>query len=779
MALSDMVNNLNMQAANDWVNQQKQKKDEEEWAKQKEEERRVERVKEKSSSKKVSGAAKQVQQAVTQTTAQPAQQKSTGLQKIETPASSSSLSYSGTSSNFSESQKIAAEQQARQAEAERKAAEEQAAREAAAAKAAQEQAAREAAAREAERQRQEQLAARQAEKQRQREMAAAQAAQEQAAKEAAAQLSYNGAGASPRTRELEAQWGISKESESETTSKPRRSGEYRAEAQAPVVYTPQSTTTAMTTAARTTAANTKAALTGEESGLSEEQLAWLQTPEGQAALANQQAKAANDTAIRKAALNTGITFQGQPILQDKRISGQPMSTEEEARLAAVNSSIAAAEAARNYRDGTPGGQRYVPAATNTGAGLIYGGAAQPAAGSGAIRETGLPNPQVINRNQEAGAGVNAPSFTEALRGSVQEALNDFLASRMGGTPGGITADQAAYINDPNTGPQLPESQTPSFGDVIRGLFSGEQPDVIKRPASIGKTERQQAFEDALANGEITEIVPEGGYLIPGTNTYSYGPGGKTTVNNSRPGVDAALQEIMEKANAAGLTFGGANQPGATGNTVSGKPTKVQTGNENGIISGTGTKGSSGKEGVSNSEKTKGKNVYFRPSYGQAMDKGVKLPYKAGGYTEKELRDAGNIDAGKWKDTDKNFYEGYYLWNGKYYPVDQEKAAYYIANHNSYKGWEEPMREYYQTFGTYYGYRPDWKTAGGKNTWKANNKVWENYRPAKNSGGSNSYSSNNLSYSPASSSASTSGRSYGRGSTANNGMYWNGLTSWNA
>lgn len=211
----------------------------------------------------------------------------------------------------------------------------------------------------------------------------------------------------------------------------------------------------------------------------------------------------------------------------------------------------------------------------------------------------------------------------------------------------------------------------------------------------------------------------------------------------------------------------------TGTTTSGS--QSGSGDKGGTGAGTTTT-TARRSGEERAEKKAPKgSVYFDPSYKQG-GKGVKLPYDKDGYSENDLKGVGNNAYG----TDRyghNAYEGYYYWNGKYYPVDQEKAAYYKANGNSYKGWEEPMREYYQTFGTYYGYRPDWKTAGGKNVWKANNNVAQNYRPAKSSStpggsfGSTSSNSNNLSYSGA------SGRSYGRGSTVNNGLYWNGNTSW--
>jgi len=169
---------------------------------------------------------------------------------------------------------------------------------------------------------------------------------------------------------------------------------------------------------------------------------------------------------------------------------------------------------------------------------------------------------------------------------------------------------------------------------------------------------------------------------------------------------------------------------------------------------TGSTQSTTQNSTDKSSNPKG-TQYLTPSYGQG-GKVVKLPYKSGGYTEAELMALGNKAYGTKYGA--NVYEGYYQApDGNYYPVDQEKAAYYLRNGYSYEGWEEPMRDYYNTFGTFYGYRKDWKQAG---------KAGNNY----------SYSPRSYSYSAG---GGSSRSSYGRGSTPNNGMYWNGLTSWNA
>ena len=106
----------------------------------------------------------------------------------------------------------------------------------------------------------------------------------------------------------------------------------------------------------------------------------------------------------------------------------------------------------------------------------------------------------------------------------------------------------------------------------------------------------------------------------------------------------------------------------------------------------------------------GKPQTLPASYGQG-DKVVKAPYRKGGYTEAELQAMGNSPYKDYRGYDA--YEGYYYnyTDGKWYPVDQEKANYYNENHHSYRGWDEGMRDYYNTFGTFKGYTPTWQSTG--------------------------------------------------------------------
>ena len=761
------------------------------------------------------------------------------------------------------------------------AAQKRAQEQAAAQKAAQEKAARDAAIQAAKQRAQEQQErAAQAEAQREAERAQreAAAAAETRRRDNPSGLSYTGSGTSAINQEREAEWFAPKteapavtvsepaeqsgaavneswmapDSIAEVETTPRRSGENRAEAQAPktpIVYTPQTSTEYSTSEARNMAANTKAALTEEESGMSPEQLAWLQSAEGQRALANQQAKHANDAALRAAALNTGITFSGHPITQDKRISGQPMSAEEAARLEAVNGAVTQTPAATSMRFvprsnsemlfPTDYGGTTIPAGGNPATPIAKmtagNGTAQPAeaertfrynpkpdtsldrdlrypvarmtvdktpAGTGerTITFSGQPIPEssfltgqdrieneqlayergLASYMQNNGAQVDSngtvPIAEWFRRGQAensvydqayQNAYDQVIAAGGSYNQADTVAQNAGNMAVRNYREQQPKTETPVsegtslYDEIVNAESarrSGENRAEANAPAAPGqvnggqgpqyrytprtKSTDQSSSESAERNGSV-KMTTNGGVS-----------GGQT---NNRPGAEATLQEIMD-SNYRDGTPGEQRyvyRPGAE--STSGSTTGSTKG-----TSGSATKAASG-EARAEKQAPKG-STYFTPSYGQG-GKGVKLPYKVGGYDENDLKDAGNNSYGTTSNG-KNAYEGYYYWNGKYYPVDQEKAAYYKANGNSYKGWEEPMREYYKTFGTYYGYRPDWKTAGGLNQWKNNTSPSRSY---------SNYSSSKLTYTPPS-----SGRSYGRGSTANNGTYWwNGLTSWNA
>ena len=595
----------------------------------------------------------------------------------------------------------------------------------------------------------------------------------------------------------------------------------------PIVYTGESSTGAGNKTVRRMAANTKAALTEAESGMSPEQLAWLQSAEGQRALANQQAKQANDATLRGAALNSGITFSGQPITQDKRISGQPMSQEEAARLAALNqpASTSMRFVPRSNSEmlfptdygGTtiPAGGRPATPIAKMSAG---NGTTQPAVSERTITFSGQPVPEssfltgqdrieneqlayeqgmanyLRNNGAQADSNGSVPIAEWFRKGQAengvyeqayQDAYNQVIAAGGSYNQADTVAKNAGDMAVRNYRAQQPKTETPvsegtSLYDEIMNVGtanrSGENRAEANAPTAPTGSAQTAAGTPTIRynprnnnNGQsgtqATNETPGNGSVKMTSNGGA--TGGRIGAANALDGTMSAEQSAAEvernyrDGSQSGQRY--VYRPaGSTGNGTNGGTTK-------------GTSGSTTKAGTgeARAEKQAPKgSVTFTPSYKQGGN-GVKLPYTKDGYTAADIEAVGNHARSDQKYYNGNkAYEGYYLApNGKYYPIDQEKAAYYIANGNSYKGWEEPMREYYKTFGTYYGYRPDWKTAGGLNTWKQNTAS----TPRIPAGGS--YSNNNsLSYAPSASGRSY-GSSYGRGSTPNNGLYWNGNTSW--
>ena len=324
---------------------------------------------------------------------------------------------------------------------------------------------------------------------------------------------------------------------------------------------------------------------------------------------------------------------------------------------------------------------------------------------------------------------------------------------------GITADEMSQTLD--------MFKDATAADVYKAIQLGWKPEYGVDPVAYYKTAalpNTDEYRQFLRDSQTPETDPRhfervvvdpttGGVIVPvetkqpdGSYSIEYVPAdevpspkpGSGTPGNGRPGADAGFDALA----------GDTGTPGSGAGAGAGGEKKPETGSG----SGSGDSEDTGKP-------PKG-SVYFTPSYGQEnMEKGVKAPYRREGYSEDELIAWGNAAYGK--SYGKNQYEGYYLApNGKYYPVDQAKANYY-KQHGSYEGWNEGMREYYDTFGTFYGYRKDWKTAG-----KAGNNY--NYSPRTYYSGGNRGGG---------SGSSGSGYSYGAGTPANNGLYWNGNTSW--
>lgn len=565
----------------------------------------------------------------------------------------------------------------------------------------------------------------------------------------------------------------------ETTTAARRSGEYRAEAQAPIVYTGGQATGINKTAGQT-AAGTKDALT--EAG--DEEAEWMRQ-----ALQAAAAAGLNGTAAEE--------FANQLVAQRRITNQTPARRTGEERAEAQ----------------APTGSRPVTGAQTTPA-ITWGGSAQPAANGTAA---GTPASSQGSATP-AGLTFEPLTTTEAIAAGVQQSIRDYQQEQAAATEARRAAIAGQRQTAQRAADQAAAQQDAASGRGNADLFfaavntnpdlKNYYDDLVYRAKETGMAQTDQEAQ-AYA---IRAMAPEMGYNAnaivqqTGVPASYYQPAetkssqekyqernrayqdsydsvirnGGTPAEAEAAGIAAAraVQQRQEEQDRAGVESRTSNETGSSGQdsrlsnisrqgaaeevaTWEASPSDPRENMQQTYTTESGKTyttpaasqaGSQSNNQNGNTANTKGA-TYFDPSYGQG-GKGVKLPYKKGGYTAEEIEKAGNNSWGT--EYGNKVYEGYYLApDGKYYPVDQEKAAYYIRNGYSYDGWEEPMRDYYNTFGTFYGYRPDWKQAG-RNV-------------------------SNYSYSPRSYSSSGSGRSYGRsygsGSTPNNGLYFNGITSW--
>ena len=132
---------------------------------------------------------------------------------------------------------------------------------------------------------------------------------------------------------------------------------------------------------------------------------------------------------------------------------------------------------------------------------------------------------------------------------------------------------------------------------------------------------------------------------------------------------------------------------------------------------------------------------------------ILLPYKKGGYFIEDLQDLGMKAKDNWRKDQfgyetqgQPYFEGYYYnrQDGKYYPVNYDKARYAIEKGAdsaydtwAYKGYNPDMAEYYKMFGTYYGYTPSWRTTAFANASGAGKSGGGSYSWNTGSGSGNS------------------------------------------
>jgi hypothetical protein len=580
------------------------------------------------------------------------------------------------------------------------------------------------------------------------------------------------------------------EAAAEKESKPRRSGEYRAEANTDkITYTGGKIAKKNTNVG--TASQTKAAITGEE----EEEPQWMRDlAEANAEDRRRRQAVANanqELAIR--AMNAGPQYDPETV---QRVRDQTLA-EIEARKNNENAQYLAENGFSWTGNPSMSADRMKTggAAEDTGSKNIWDRISAGIASS-TNQQQGRINQELTTYGNRNTQGAKTPEeeardqlannqqylAEEGFSWTANPAMNakrEMYASENKMTESNDVLVRQQMINELTTeafangaDPDDPSVQKRIAEEVDKAIIRNGMEEYRKKypvtNAPTGGANNTDVEADAIAAGlepgtkEFNDYV-NNYYKVKDNRTgrqkdtdkgYSYSPDNTSSrTTNNRPGAAAEVASWEDNQ-------GWIQQDNKEGGVIdeSTKPRPDKNGNATTNAAGnpvtTGSTQSTTQNSTDKSSNPKG-TQYLTPSYGQG-GKVVKLPYKSGGYTEAELMALGNKAYGTKYGA--NVYEGYYQApDGHYYPVDQEKAAYYLRNGYSYEGWEEPMRDYYNTFGTFYGYRKDWKQAG---------KAGNNY----------SYSPRSYSYSAG---GGSSRSSYGRGSTPNNGMYWNGLTSWNA
>lgn len=440
----------------------------------------------------------------------------------------------------------------------------------------------------------------------------------------------------------------------------------------------------------------------------------------------------------------GITGGGEPAFPAQTVGNTGKTN---ADLAA--GSIAYADKMNNYRDGTAGNQRFDARLAGKGPGTAgTTGATTPTTGNT------TPTTDNVGRVDEHGLYWSAEDV--AYQEARQQELNEIKAAN---DQADREAYAAMYTQQVAANAELAKKLGKEFvppADPWAGYVPGQGVKGWQADKAGVKIDGSKPDKVVTTSGERTPIDPSviggksGGTVTTPASSYFGGPVTATTGSTT-------------KGNSTGTTTTGATTTTTGGNTT-GSTTKTEeelkkeaeanyrsgdAGNQryDARLAGQGT-------GTTDTESTKppSGSTYFTPSYGQDMEKGVKAPYRTGGYTEEELNAYGNKPRSDWKYYNgKVAYEGYYLApNGKYYPVDQTKYEYWKRNGGSYKGWEEGMRDYWNNFGTFYGYNKRKTNYGG------------------GGGGYRYYGGSGNYYSGSGSSGS---------SNNSNGLYWNPNTSW--
>lgn len=274
-----------------------------------------------------------------------------------------------------------------------------------------------------------------------------------------------------------------------------------------------------------------------------------------------------------------------------------------------------------------------------------------------------------------------------------------------------------YLSTPNYSERLTNTQLRTVNELMK-MYAKDHPEILTDKNKLDNV-RQVMVRNVLKPVDTNVRGAMNGMSPLGPNSIPQGFTGNET-----------KQEIVEKLR---QLYGWKNGGLLSEPQIQSMAMELYNSYAFGASSGTG--GAS----IDTSKHPKG-TLYLKPSYQQGGQV-VKFPFRQGGYTEEELRVAGNKARPDLKTTDRygekhKVYEGYYLApDGQYYPVNYAKAAYAIQQMRNagirnltheqaadpyfmnqfYEGYSEDVDDFIRTFGVknLWRYDPNWKNAGLK------------------------------------------------------------------
>jgi hypothetical protein len=394
--------------------------------------------------------------------------------------------------------------------------------------------------------------------------------------------------------------------------------------------------------------------------------------------------------------------------------------------------------------------------------------------------------QEYNDQNRAQADKRLAAQEKATQAQLNKSMNkDYIYSPYGYDPTtGAPLNKSGYVNTPVSQPQSqmivsqPDlNQQRQAYDINNYRTDKYYQDFINQQKKDVTYVLQQPQQQPLLKAEA-ERQPATGYLTPqqlallgrvssggaGYNVASELLNGSPLVK-SIAGVPQAQQPTKTPAsdlmNAAASPANLANptQRGA-GQTIQDYQYMKQTGlQQQGSVNnfGRSTTQTTGTTGTTGGETNLPYGTKVVPSQ-DGKSKVILLPYKKGGYFIEDLQDLGMKAKDNWRKDQfgyetqgQPYFEGYYYnrQDGKYYPVNYDKARYAIEKGAdsaydtwAYKGYNPDMAEYYKMFGTYYGYTPSWRTTAFANASGAGKSGGGSYSWNTGSGSGNSNSNAN-------------------------------------